>query len=140
MRNRCLNANHADFPQYGGRGIRIDPMWSDYRAFVASMGERPAGKTLDRIDPNGDYTPLNCRWATPKEQNRNRRRTVFLTANGRRQSLGAWAEEMGLAHITLYKRYAAGWSHERIVGTPRLPPSCAKPRARPRHRQNTNPG
>jgi hypothetical protein len=126
MRNRCRNPTGADYPHYGGRGISIDPAWDDYLAFARDMGERPAGKTLDRIDPNGDYGPGNCRWATATEQNRNRRKTVFLEANGRRQSLSAWAEELGFSHIMLYKRFAAGWTDDAIVNTPKLPPTAPK--------------
>jgi hypothetical protein len=115
---------------YGGRGISVCERWQSFECFYADMGERPAGTTLDRIDPDGNYEPDNCRWATPKQQNRNRRRTVFLSANGRRQSLSAWAEELGFSHITLYKRYVAGWPDDKIVNTPKLPPHCPKPRAR----------
>lgn len=138
MRDRCVNPQTKGFGNYGGRGIAIDPRWEVFEQFLADMGERPsAGHSLDRIDPNGPYSPENCRWATSKEQNRNKRRTVFLEANGRRQSLAAWAEELGFSHITLYKRYAAGWSDERIINTPKLAPTCAKPRARRPHRPST---
>lgn len=141
MRNRCLNGNHADFPNYGGRGVRICPEWDSYERFVADMGERPRGMTLDRIDPDGDYRAANCRWATAMEQNRNRRKTVFLEADGRRQSLSAWAEELGFSHIMLYKRYAAGWTDDAIVNTPKQPPNCPKPRGhRPRRLNNGREG
>lgn len=137
MRNRCLSENHADFPNYGGRGIRICPEWDGYERFLADMGERPSGMTLDRIDPNGDYGPENCRWATAKEQARNQRKTLFLEANGKRQSLSAWAEELGYSHIMLYKRYAAGWPHDAIVNTPKRLPTDPKPRGRrPHHPSN----
>lgn len=140
MRMRCLSPSAADYPRYGGRGIRVCAAWGSYERFLADMGERPSGMTLDRIDPDGDYSPDNCRWATVKEQNRNRRRTVFLEANGQRKSLSEWAEQLGFSHIALYKRYAAGWSDEEIVNTPRLPPTSPKPRgARPRRRPSTSP-
>lgn len=138
MRDRCLNENHADFPNYGGRGIGTALRWLHFDLFLADMGERPAGMTLDRIDPNGDYSPENCRWATAKEQQRNKRRTVFLEANGRRQSLSAWAEELGVSHIMLYKRRVAGWSDDLIVNTPKLSPTDPKHGRRPR-RQSISP-
>ena len=74
MRDRCLNANHSSFGRYGARGIRVCERWHAFENFLADMGERPAGKTLDRY-PNGDgnYEPGNCRWATPSLQNHNRR-------------------------------------------------------------------
>lgn len=72
MRQRCLNPRHRFFWCYGGRGIGICAEWASFERFYADMGRRPKGKTLDRIDPDGDYSPGNCRWATILQQNRNR--------------------------------------------------------------------
>lgn len=73
MRNRCNNPNADNWKWYGGRGIKIYPQWDDYLVFLADMGERPKGKTLDRKDGDLDYSPENCRWATAKEQAVNNR-------------------------------------------------------------------
>jgi len=73
MFRRCQNKNTKDYKYYGERGIRVCKRWKNFALFLIDMGERPKGKTLDRKNTNGNYTPKNFRWATIQEQSQNRR-------------------------------------------------------------------
>jgi len=88
MIQRCNNPNHLNYKDYGGRGITIcnrwlEPIKQGFLNFLNDMGECPRGKSLDRIDNNKGYFPKNCRWATPKEQNRNMRTNINIPLNGK---------------------------------------------------------
>ena len=74
MGSRCNNPKAAGYAYYGGRGIKVCERWHQFENFLADMGERPEGMTLDRVDSNGNYGPGNCRWATYSDQSRNQRR------------------------------------------------------------------
>jgi len=116
MRSRCLNKNKRDYPRYGGRGITVCERWNSFENFLADMGEQPAGMQIDRIDNNGAYSPGNCRWATPKQQARNRRSTIMVTLNGRTQPLIDWCDEFGARYDRVYQRiYKLGWDIERAL-------------------------
>lgn len=76
MKQRCANPKATGWERYGGRGIRVCERWMDYRNFLADMGEVPEGLSIDRINPDGNYEPGNCRWATDKVQANNKSRNV----------------------------------------------------------------
>lgn len=118
MRRRCLNPATDDYKNYGGRGIKICERWDKFENFYADMGDPPAGMTLERRDTNGDYCPDNCYWASWTDQMNNRRNSIFLTLNGRTQTLPMWSREIHIKQSTLLRRHNKGWSDEKVLTTP----------------------
>jgi hypothetical protein len=120
MLQRCLNQKAVMYPLYGGRGIRVCKRWMAFENFLADMGKPPSPQhTLDRINNNGDYAPENCRWATMKEQTRNRRKTPMVTWRGKTQSVTAWEEELGFPRYFLGSRLHFGWTMDEAVSIPK---------------------
>ena len=118
MKNRCLNPNAEDYSYYGLKGVKVDPAWFSYDGFVADMGLRPDGLTLDRINGDADYVLSNCRWASKQTQARNRKYTVDLTYEGRTQKVWEWAEELGVKPMTMhFRRYML---HQGLINLPQV--------------------
>lgn len=104
MRDRCNNPKHPRYARYGGRGIKVCQRWGSFENFVLDMGLKPAGMTIERIDNNGNYTPKNCKWATYREQNKNKVTTTTYTYKGKTQTIEEWAAEYGMGRTTLSNR------------------------------------
>jgi hypothetical protein len=123
MNQRCHLPSSRGYALYGGRGITVCDRWRhDFAAFIADMGRRPGpGYSLDRIDNDGHYGPGNVRWATPKEQQRNRGNNRRLTVNGETLTLAEWSERTGLPRNTIAWRLRDGWSEEDAITKPATP-------------------
>ena len=117
MLERCRNPNNQAWKDYGGRGIRVCDRWHDYSNFIADMGARPEGGTIDRIDVNGDYTPENCRWATQAENANNRRNNRLIEYAGETATLSQWAKRYSLHKGTLRHRLDNGWPFHLAITT-----------------------
>lgn len=121
MVDRCHNPGHTFYAYYGGRGIEVHPEWRESPiAFIAYVEQLPGfGKpsmSLDRVDNERGYEPGNLRWATTREQSRNRRSNRRIKFRGRAHCLAEWAELLGLNPNTLGERlYRNGWSVERAL-------------------------
>lgn len=105
---RCIDSSDLNYKNYGGRGIKICERWHDFRNFIADMGGRPKGLTLDRINNDGDYEASNCRWANWKEQARNTRNNIWVEINGIRMLQCEAARTIGVADTTIGRRANAG--------------------------------
>ncbi len=126
--SRCHNSNVERFKNYGGRGIKVckrwltfinfkDDMYESYREHLTKFGKK--NTTIDRIDTNGNYCESNCRWATYKEQNNNKRNNRLLTHNGKTQCVLDWAKELKISPSILYKRITQRkWTIKQALTTP----------------------
>jgi len=132
MRVRCLHPSDEAYVNYGARGITICAHWiTSFENFLADMGIKPTSKhTIERIDNNGNYScghcsqclangwPFNCRWATRKEQQNNRRGNRVLTFNGMSLTVAQWSEHLGFKVGVIFTRLRLGWSVEKSLTTP----------------------
>lgn len=116
MKRRCDNPNQTSYQRYGGRGITYQESWKFFENFVKDMEKMPKeNMELDRIDNDGNYCKENCRWATRKEQTRNRggaRATRLYTFNDKTMCIADWAKEIGITPQSLQKRLNNGWPLE----------------------------
>jgi hypothetical protein len=121
MHARCYDSKVKSYADYGARGIYVADRWhgaEGFKNFLADMGERPEGCTLERIDNDGPYSPENCRWASRADQSRNKRNNRFITANGKTQTLQDWSVELGCSHAAILYRLKKGMSEQEAVTLP----------------------
>lgn len=120
MKSRCYNKNNIRYSRYGGRGIIVCEEWKNsfisFRNWALENGYAD-NLTIDRINNNGNYEPLNCRWATNKIQSNNRRTNHYITYKGKTQSLMAWSEELNFNYETVKRRLARGWNINKAFET-----------------------
>lgn len=109
MKDRCNNPNNPNYHRYGGRGVAVCDRWQEFENFYADMGDAPEGMSLDRADNDLGYSPDNCRWATPVEQQNNMRSNTFVTYEGKTQTLAQWSRELGIPYSRLVYRHKNGW-------------------------------
>lgn len=116
---RCENASSKDYPDYGGRGIRVCARWRrSFEAFLEDMGPRPANRSIDRINNGGDYDPSNCRWASAVEQANNKRTNHVLKFDGKSRTVEQWSREVGIKSNIIVHRLRRGWTIERALTEP----------------------
>lgn len=122
MKDRCYNPKAERFEHYGGRGIKVCARWlNSFEDFLKDMGPRPSPKhSLDRRDVHGDYEKVNCRWATAREQSRNKARTIYVERAGSTVPLVQAIEDAGLllssaVYMSFYSKMKRGLSFERVL-------------------------
>lgn len=118
MKTRCYNKNYERYNDYGGRSIKICDEWlNDFQAFYdwAVNNDYKENLTIDRIDNNKGYSPDNCRWATRKQQTRNRRNTMQFAYKGETKSLAEWCEVLNLNYKTINNRIYSGLPIEKAL-------------------------
>lgn len=115
MRHRCNNPNNEHYHDYGGRGIHVCDRWNDFANFFSDMGLPPEGYMIDRVDPDGNYEPSNCRWVDKTTSARNKRVTKYATFHGVKKTVMEWCEERGLSAQRVRVRMANGLSAEEAI-------------------------
>lgn len=124
MVRRCGDPSHVSYKDYGARGVTVCERWaSSFDEFLADMGERPEGMTIERNDSSGNYEPANCRWATTKEQGANRRNVTLVEIDGELMTRPEACARRGISYNTLATRLRRGWTVDEALSTAPVEPS-----------------
>ena len=118
MKTRCTNRDHPSYGAYGAKGIGVCGRWLSFAVFLADMGERPPGTTLDRIDNSRGYEPGNCRWADTRTQSSNRSDNRQITIGRETLTLAEWSRRSGVGVTTIRARLARGLRDYDVVAAP----------------------
>lgn len=120
MKQRCLNPKAPNYSRYGGKGVKIHKPWVEsFENFLADMGERPRGTTLDRYpDTRGNYEPKNCRWSSCVDQNNNKRNNTLILINGKNLTVTQAAKIYNIKPNTVFDRIKIGWDVMEALSTP----------------------
>lgn len=119
MIGRTTYASDPTYARYGGRGIRVCERWRTFANFFADMSPTyEKGLSIDRIDNDGNYEPGNCRWATDREQQRNKGNNHVIEWRGEARVLADWVDVTGIHESTIRRRLERGWSVERALTAP----------------------
>jgi len=116
MKERCYNPSHDSYKYYGAKGIGVCERWMNFEGFYSGMlPTYKNGLTLDRLRNKEDYSPENCRWATIKEQNRNRTANIWIEYEGKKMILSEWAAFYKIDPEFINRRLKTGMSMTEIV-------------------------
>lgn len=126
--SRCYYEGNKSYKNYGGRGIKVCDQWLGKEGFLNFCewsykngfddSRTSNEQSIDRIDVNGNYEPLNCRWATQQKQQNNKRNNLYITYNSKTQSLADWCRELNIPYSRTQQRHQRGWSVEKMFNEP----------------------
>lgn len=132
MIQRCTNKKHLSYKNYGALGISVCDEWmASFEKFLANMGPRPKGFSIERGDPKGDYCKENCSWLPLREQAWNRKNSVRVVVNGRNLRVPELSADTGIPETTLYRWLRSGVDIDHLISQ-----RAAKPGASIRHQQS----
>lgn len=118
-KRRCCDPKDVSYKNYGERGITMCDRWlKSFACFLADMGERGEDQSLERVNPDGNYEPANCMWIDKKDEQLNKRTSVFIEHEGETLNLSVWAKRFGIDRGLLRQRLKAGMTFEQAVNKP----------------------